>query len=78
MNVNQKTPVFSIVIPTYNRKVEPLTFYLNLLKYPVRQTQGGRRSWRIALLFLLSQVTNTAGFFQQQVQNLFDPQQRQV
>ncbi|MCP4399605.1 MAG: glycosyltransferase family 2 protein [bacterium] len=58
-------------------KVEALTFYLNLLKYPVRQTQGGRRSFLIAVLFLLSQVSNTTGFFQQYMSRLLRPQQRE-
>ncbi|TVQ45340.1 MAG: glycosyltransferase [Gloeocapsa sp. DLM2.Bin57] len=47
-------------------KVEPLTFYVNLLTYPF-----GHKSWLpgtlIASLFWLSQVANVAGFFQQKL-----------
>lgn len=50
-------------------QVEPLTFYSNLLTYPLGQKQG----WRGPLLsglFLLSQVANVAGFFSEYRQKL--------
>ena len=43
-------------------KVERLSFYLNLLRYPFSQTTG-RRALLLVGLFLLSQVANTLGFF---------------
>ncbi|MBE9138521.1 glycosyltransferase [Nodosilinea sp. LEGE 07088] len=42
--------------------VEPITFYLELLAYPLRRQQGWR-SLALSGLFLLSQVANVAGFF---------------
>lgn len=43
-------------------KVEPMSFYLNLLTYPLKQ---GVNAFQISLsgLFLLSQMAMTAGFF---------------
>ena len=55
-------------------KVEPLSFYLNLLRYPLTQTcpDPGRkrplRAWLLMALMILSQVANTAGFFWQRIQ----------
>jgi glycosyltransferase involved in cell wall biosynthesis len=43
-------------------KLEPLKFYLSLIWYPLSRSQGGRRFW-LALLLVLSQVANAAGFF---------------
>ena len=48
-------------------RVEPLTFYLKLVCYPLSQRQG----WRVpGLMFLLalSQAANAAGFFWQHLQ----------
>ncbi|HAJ62036.1 MAG TPA: glycosyl transferase [Cyanobacteria bacterium UBA8543] len=42
-------------------KVEPLSFYLNLLTYPFLQ-KSRQPSLLLAALFLLSQVANVAGF----------------
>jgi glycosyltransferase involved in cell wall biosynthesis len=42
--------------------VEPITFYLELLAYPLRRQSGGR-SLALSGLFLLSQVANVVGFF---------------
>jgi len=43
-------------------KVEPLRFYLNLLRYPFIDLRTGRTKL-LAMLLLLSQAVNTAGFF---------------
>lgn len=43
-------------------KVEPISFYSNLLMYPLTQTSD-QPSLLIAALFFLSQVANVAGFF---------------
>ena len=43
-------------------KVEPLRFYLNLLRYPFLHSQPGK-SILVAMLLLLSQAVNAAGFF---------------
>ncbi|MEM7793025.1 MAG: glycosyltransferase [Cyanobacteria bacterium P01_C01_bin.118] len=48
-------------------KVEPFSFYWNLLTYPLAKNEG----WRtppISGLFLLSQVANVAGFFWEKYQ----------
>lgn len=48
-------------------KLEPLSFYINLLVHPMKQ-RGGRkygRSLTMSFLLLLSQVANAAGFFWQ-------------
>lgn len=42
-------------------KVEPLSFYLNLLQYPFSQAQG-RWAMLLAALLVVSQVANAAGF----------------
>ncbi|MFC1578255.1 glycosyltransferase family 2 protein [Thermodesulfobacteriota bacterium] len=42
-------------------KVEPLRFYLDLLSYPFMHLQAGR-SKVLAMLLLISQAVNTAGF----------------
>jgi ABC-type branched-subunit amino acid transport system ATPase component len=42
-------------------KVEPLRFYLDLLRYPFMHRQAGR-SKLLAILLLISQAVNTAGF----------------
>ncbi len=49
-------------------KVEPLTFYLQLLSYPLTRRQGWR-SLSLSGLFFLSQVANVAGFFQERRRN---------
>lgn len=43
-------------------KVEPLSFYFNLLKYPFSQKMS-QAAPAIVILFLLSQIANIAGFF---------------
>jgi len=47
-------------------KVEPLSFYLNLLQYPFSQTQG-RRAVLLAALLVVSQAANAAGFVWKQM-----------
>ena len=42
-------------------KVEPLRFYLDLLRYPFMHLQAGRPKL-LAILLLISQAVNTAGF----------------
>ena len=43
-------------------KIEPLSFYLNMLVYPFSRTRGG---WAmiLALSFVTAQIANAAGFF---------------
>ena len=41
---------------------EPLSFYLNLLCYPLTQERGPR-GWLLVVLFFISQMANTLGFF---------------
>jgi len=43
-------------------RVEPLPFYLNLLRYPFSQAQGWPALLLVALL-VVSQVANATGFF---------------
>jgi GT2 family glycosyltransferase len=43
-------------------RLEPLPFYLNLLRYPSSQAQGWR-ALLLAALLVVSQVVNAAGFF---------------
>lgn len=43
-------------------RVEPLSFYLNLLRYPFLQTRRRRALWP-AFLLVVTQVANAAGFF---------------
>jgi glycosyltransferase involved in cell wall biosynthesis len=45
-------------------RVEPLSFYLKLLRYPFSRARGPR-AVAISALFALSQLSNTAGFFWQ-------------
>jgi glycosyltransferase involved in cell wall biosynthesis len=42
-------------------RVEPLSFYLNLLRYPSTQPQGGQ-ALLLAMLLATAQVANAAGF----------------
>ncbi|MBI4751476.1 MAG: glycosyltransferase [Acidobacteria bacterium] len=42
-------------------KIEPFSFYWNLIFYPFRQYSVWS-AWRFSLLFLLSQLANTSGF----------------
>ena len=47
-------------------RMEPLSFYLGLLSYPLAAKSGvGAGSLRISLLFLLSQAANAAGFLRE-------------
>jgi GT2 family glycosyltransferase len=43
-------------------RLEPLTFYTELLLYPIKRS-GCRRSLRLALLLAISQLANALGFF---------------
>jgi len=49
-------------------KLEPVSFYLNLLRYPFSQNNG-IRSLTLATLLLLSQAANAAGFFLSKARN---------
>ena len=51
-------------------KVEPLRFYLDLLRYPLSSKQHGR-GMLLSLLFVISQIANTAGFFHERIQDIF-------
>ena len=44
-------------------RVEPLSFYSDLLLYPLRQPGSLARRLAICALFFLSQIANAAGFF---------------
>ena len=46
-------------------EVEPLSFYVNLINYPL-QKAGKSKGIILSLLFMLSQVANTLGFFWEQ------------
>lgn len=50
-------------------KIEPLSFYLNLLRYPFSQTHS-RRAFPLAALLVASQKANAAGFFWEKVRRL--------
>lgn len=56
-------------------KLEPLSFYLNLLRYPFSQSQGWRALLLTALL-VMSQVANAAGFFWESVNRTTETRQR--
>ncbi len=43
-------------------KIEPITFYLNLLLYPLRQ-KSSPVGILVSILFLISQLANVCGFF---------------
>lgn len=43
-------------------RLEPLSFYQNLLRYPLSQAPG-RRALLLAVLLVVSQAANAAGFF---------------
>ena len=47
-------------------EVEPLSFYINLLNYPLEQI-GKFKGLTLSLLFIISQVANTLGFFGEQI-----------
>ena len=47
-------------------RLEPLSFYFDLLAYPLKSaTHTGIGGLRVSLLFLLSQIANAAGFFRE-------------
>jgi glycosyltransferase involved in cell wall biosynthesis len=46
-------------------RLEPLTFYLELLRYP--SAEGGQRPRVLRALFVLSQVANAAGFYRERL-----------
>jgi len=45
-------------------KVEPISFYFDLLRYPLAQASG-RRALRLTALMAVAQAANTAGFFRE-------------
>lgn len=55
-------------------KVEPVTFYFNLLAYPFRQSHS-QSALLLTLLLFLSQVANAAGFFRER---LSQPVEQQI
>jgi glycosyltransferase involved in cell wall biosynthesis len=50
-------------------KTEPLLFYLNILRYPLSQTQGMKRFSLLVLLFI-SQLANAAGLLRERFHNV--------
>ncbi|MFZ0545692.1 MAG: glycosyltransferase [Candidatus Promineifilaceae bacterium] len=54
-------------------KLEPVSFYLNLLRYPFKQANG-RSALRLFALFLIMQVANTLGFLRAAVGDWFNSQ----
>ncbi|MDY7020368.1 MAG: glycosyltransferase [Cyanobacteriota bacterium] len=48
-------------------KVEPLSFYFKLLKYPFSQSDLEQPRTLLSFLFLLSQIANILGFFQEKI-----------
>lgn len=59
---------------TGRTKVEPLSFYLNLLTYPLSQASH-QQAMLLAALFVVSQMANVAGFFWEQVRKLLQAEQ---
>lgn len=51
-------------------KIEPLSFYCNLLYYPLSREKTNR-GLLLSMLLVTSQIANTAGFFHERMQNLF-------
>ncbi len=47
-------------------KLEPFSFYADLLRYPSTQAQQNRQALLLAALLVTAQVANTAGFFWEQ------------
>ena len=47
-------------------RVEPKSFYLNLLRYPFSRTQGWEAPW-VAVLMMVSQLANVSGFFWERI-----------
>ena len=45
-------------------RIEPVSFYLNLLLYPFSRLEG-KAAYPIAILLVVSQIANAAGFFSQ-------------
>jgi GT2 family glycosyltransferase len=54
--------------------LEPLPFYLNLLRYPFSKARG-RHALLLAMSFVLSQVANAAGFLWERCLSGFGPPQ---
>jgi glycosyltransferase involved in cell wall biosynthesis len=52
-------------------KVEPLSFYFNLLSYPFLQPSHHQLSLLLSALFFLSQVANVMGFFWEKMNQKF-------
>jgi len=52
-----------------NLRIEPLSFYLDLLRYPVSQDRPSRALLLLPLM-ILSQIANVAGFFWEMVRQM--------
>jgi GT2 family glycosyltransferase len=52
--------------PNGRLKLEPIQFYVNLLRYPLRRAKG-TTAVRLFFLFLLMQIANTTGFFRERL-----------
>ncbi|NES72634.1 MAG: glycosyl transferase, partial [Okeania sp. SIO2D1] len=52
-------------------KVEPFSFYYNLLSYPFLQPSERQSSLLLSMLFFLSQVANVMGFFWEKTNQKF-------
>jgi GT2 family glycosyltransferase len=50
-------------------RLEPLSFYVNMLRYPLSEVQGPKKYLFLALIFL-SQGTNAAGFLREMVRQI--------
>jgi hypothetical protein len=50
-------------------RLEPLSFYVNMLRYPLAEIQG-RKKYLILALIVLSQATNAAGFLREMVRQI--------
>ncbi len=49
--------------------IEPLAFYLNLLRHPFSRARGCR-GFLLAVLFAVSQLANTMGFFNERIRSV--------
>jgi len=54
-------------------RLEPLSFYVNMLRYPLAEIRGPRKYLVLALI-VLSQATNTAGFLREMVEHVIGKQ----
>jgi glycosyltransferase involved in cell wall biosynthesis len=53
----------------HHLKIEPLSFYANMLRYPLSEIQGPKKYLFLALI-VLSQGTNAAGFLSEMVRQM--------